>query len=99
MISYVAIMFGLFWNMTNLLWIGIGFFALLVLFSVLTLPVELDASRRGIRLLQEAGMLKDPQDSKGARQMLNAAAMTYLAAAITSILQLLYYISIANRRS
>lgn len=99
MISYVAIMFGLFWNMTNLLWIGIGFFALMVVFSILTLPVELNASKRGIKLLQEAGLLKDPQDEKGARQMLNAAAMTYLAAAVTSILQLLYYISIAQRRS
>jgi Zn-dependent membrane protease YugP len=98
-ISYIAIMFGLFWNMTNLLWIGIGFFALMVLFSILTLPVELDASRRGIRLLQEADLLQNPQDEQGARQMLNAAALTYLAAAVTSILQLLYYISIAQRRS
>ena len=98
-ISYIAIMFGLFWNMTGLLWIGIGFFALMVLFSILTLPVELDASRRGIKLLTEAGLLKDPQDARGARQMLNAAALTYLAAAITSILQLLYYISVAERRS
>ena len=98
-ISYIAIMFGLFWNMTGMLWIGIGFFALMVLFSILTLPVELDASRRGIKLLDEAGLLKDPQDARGARQMLNAAALTYLAAAVTSILQLLYYISIAQRRS
>jgi hypothetical protein len=98
-ISYFAILFGLFWNMTGLLWIGIGFFALMVLFSILTLPVELDASRRGIRLLQEAGLLNDPQDAAGAKQMLNAAALTYLAAAITSILQLLYYISVAQRRS
>jgi Zn-dependent membrane protease YugP len=98
MISYVAIMFGLFWHMNNLLWIGIGFFALMVLFSVLTLPVELDASKRGIKLLKEAGLLKDPQDEKGTKQMLNAAAMTYLAAAVTSILQLLYYISVAERR-
>jgi Zn-dependent membrane protease YugP len=99
MISYVAIMFGLFWNMTGLIWVGIFFFAIMVLFSILTLPVELDASRRGIRLLEEANLLNDPQDAKGARQMLNAAALTYLAAAITSILQLLYYISVAQRRS
>jgi Zn-dependent membrane protease YugP len=97
-ISYIAIMFGLFWNMTGLLWIGIGFFALMVVFSLLTLPVEIDASRRGIKLLQEAGLLNNPEDAAGSKQMLNAAAMTYLAAAITSILQLLYYISIAQRR-
>ena len=97
-ISYVAIMFGLFWNMTNLLWIGIGFFALMVLFSILTLPVELDASKRGISLLKEAGLLKNSEDERGTKQMLNAAALTYLAAAVTSILQLLYYISVAERR-
>jgi Zn-dependent membrane protease YugP len=97
-ISYIAIMFGLWWNMTGMLWIGIGFFALMVLFSILTLPVELNASKRGIQLLTEAGLLNDPHDARGARQMLNAAALTYLAAAITSILQLLYYISVAQRR-
>ena len=97
-ISYIAIMFGLWWNMTGMLWIGIGFFALMVLFSILTLPVELNASKRGIKLLTEAGLLNDPQDAAGAKQMLNAAALTYLAAAITSILQLLYYISVAQRR-
>ena len=98
-ISYIAMMFGLFWNMTNLLWIGIGFFALMVLFSILTLPIEWDASRRGIRLLKEAGLLNNTEDEQGAKQMLNAAALTYLAAAVTSILQLLYYISVAERRS
>ena len=97
-ISYIAIMFGLFWNMTGLLWIGIFFFALMVLFSILTLPVEIDASRRGIKLLQEAGLMQNPSDTKGARAVLTAAALTYLAAAVTSILQLLYYISVANRR-
>jgi Zn-dependent membrane protease YugP len=98
MISYIAILFGLWFNMTGLLWIGIIFFALLVLFSVLTLPVEIDASRRGTKLLQEAGLMQNENDAKGSKAVLNAAAMTYLAAAITSILQLLYYISIAKRR-
>ena len=84
MISYFAILMGFWFNMTNMLYIGIFFFAIMVLFSILTLPVEIDASRRGIRLLNEAGLLNDPQDAKGAKQMLNAAALTYLAAAITS---------------
>jgi Zn-dependent membrane protease YugP len=97
-ISYIAILFGLWFNMTGLLWVGILFFALMVLFSVLTLPVELDASRRGTRLLQEAGLMQAETDAKGSRAVLTAAALTYLAAAITSILQLLYYISVAERR-
>jgi Zn-dependent membrane protease YugP len=63
------------------------------------LPIELDASRRATKLLQEAGLMRTDEDAQGARAVLTAAALTYLAAAITSILQLLYYISVANRRS
>lgn len=98
-ISYICIFFGLWFNMTNLLWLGVLFFGLMVLFSLLTLPVEIDASRRGLALLRESGLMQTPEDEKGARQVLTAAGLTYLAAAITSVLQLLYYISVANRRS
>ncbi|HHB90758.1 MAG TPA: zinc metallopeptidase [Anaerolineae bacterium] len=97
-ISYIAIFLGLWFNMTNLLWIGILFFALMVLFSILTLPVEIDASRRALRLLNEAGLLVSDQDRRGAKAVLTAAGLTYLAAAVTSILQLLYYIHLAQRQ-
>ena len=99
MISYLAILFGLIFNIANLIYIGIIFFALMVIFSILTIPVEVNASRRGRRLLREADLMETEVDDKGSRAVLNAAALTYLAAAITSILQLLYYISIAQRRS
>lgn len=98
-LSYMAILLGLLFNMTNLIWIGIFFFGLMVLFSILTLPIEFDASRRGLQLLREAGLLESAQDARGSRQMLTAAALTYLGAAVTSILQLLYYVSLAQRRS
>ncbi len=98
-ISYIAIFFGLWFNMTNLLWVGIFFFGLMVLFSILTLPVEIDASKRALRLLDEAGLLVSDQDRRGAKAVLTAAGLTYLAAAVTSILQLLYYISVANRQN
>lgn len=98
-LSYLMILGGLFLNMTGLLWLGILFFGLMVVFSVLTLPVEIDASVRGLRLLREAGLIRSEQDSSGARQMLTAAATTYIAAAIASVLQLLYYISLAQRRN
>jgi Zn-dependent membrane protease YugP len=98
-LSYIAIFMGLVFDLTGLLWIGIFFFALMVLFSILTLPVEINASRRGLRLLEEAKLMRSENDAKGARQVLNAAAMTYLAAEISYILQLLYYISVARRRS
>ena len=97
MLSYISILFGLIFNMVNLIWIGIFFFALMVLFSIFTLPVEIDASRRGLKLLREAGLTQTDEDAQGARGVLTAAALTYLAAAVTSILQLLYYISLAQR--
>lgn len=98
-LSYMSLMFGLIFNMTNLIWLGVFFFALMVLFSLLTLPVELDASRRALKLLDEAGLMRTDEDRKGARAVLRAAALTYLAAAIASVLQLLYYVSIARRAS
>ena len=98
-LSYVCLMFGLIFEMTNLIWLGVLFFGLMVIFSLLTVPVELDASRRGLKLLTEAGLMKNDEDRKGSRAVLTAAALTYLAAAVTSVLQLLYYVSIARRAS
>jgi Zn-dependent membrane protease YugP len=98
-VSYISIVLGLIFNVTGLLWIGIIFFALMVIFSILTIPVEFNASRRGLNMLGEAGLMVTDEDAKGSRQMLTAAGLTYVAAAITSILQLLYYVSIAQRRS
>ncbi len=97
-VSYIAILAGFLLNMTGLIWIGIIFFGLMVIFTLLTLPVEFDASRRAMNLLTESGLMQSKEDSRGARTVLRAAALTYVAAAITSVLTLLYYISIANRR-
>lgn len=72
--------------------IGIMLFAAAVLFSVITLPVEFDASRRALGQLRELNIVT-AQDSSGARSVLTAAAMTYVAAAATSIMYLLYFIS------
>jgi hypothetical protein len=98
MISYGLIMLGFVFNFVGALYLGILFFGITVLFSVLTLPVEFDASRRGLKLLADAGLMTSAQDEKGARTVLRAAAATYVAATITAILQLLYYLALANRR-
>lgn len=97
-ISYVLILAGLFLGIAGLAWAGIGFFGLSVLFMILTLPVEFDASRRGMKLLEESGLTRTEEDTKGARQVLTAAAFTYIAAAISSVLTLLYYVSLVSRR-
>lgn len=96
-ISYIAFTMGILFNMTGLVWIGVFFFGFMVLFSLLTLPVEFDASRRGLQLLEQAGLTDTQQEKTGARKVLTAAALTYIGAAITSVLQLLYYISLAQR--
>lgn len=97
-IGYIMIFLGLFLRITGLLWLGILLFGVMVVFMILTLPVEIDASRRGLNLLRQSGLLVAEQDASGARNVLTAAAMTYVAAAISAVLQLLYFISIANRR-
>lgn len=97
-IAFISIFLGLIFNVAGLFWLGVIFYALLVLFSILTLPVEIDASRRGLKLLDKAGLMVTDEDRQGSKGVLTAAAATYIAAAVTAILQLLYYISIARRR-
>lgn len=87
-----AAMFGLMLGATGLLQIGIILFSAAVVFQVITLPVEFDASRRALVQLNQLGLVTD-KDSSGARSVLTAAAMTYIAAAATSIAYLLYFIS------
>lgn len=96
-VAYGLIMFGLIAQASGLLWLGIAVFGITVLFMLLTLPVEIDASRRGLALLKQAGLMQTEHDSGGARQVLTAAALTYVAAAVTSLLTLLYYVSLAQR--
>jgi uncharacterized protein len=96
-LSYLSILMGVIFGITGLIWLGIFIFGLMVLFSFLTLPVELDASRRAMAMLEETGLLVSAEDKSGAKAVLRAAAMTYLAAAVTSLLQLLYYIGVARR--
>lgn len=98
MISYGLIFLGFTLNSLGMLWAGVVVFGVSVAFMVLTLPVEIDASRRALVLLREAGLLKTKEDEDGAKNMLTAAASTYLAAALTSVLTLLYYISMIQRR-
>ena len=98
-IGYLMIFIGLFLNITGLIWVGILLFGVMVVFMILTLPVEFDASRRGMNLLKQSGLLVTEQDASGANNVLTAAGLTYVAAAISAVLQLLYFIGVANRRN
>jgi len=89
MFSYILIMVGLFIQPFMLL--GVALFTVGVVFTLVTLPVEWDASRRARIAMDEAGMLA-PEESRQASKVLNAAFLTYLAAAVTSLLTLLYFL-------
>ncbi len=93
MIVFIA---GVAMNVAGLTQLAIFLFAFSVIFQLVTLPVEFDASRRAVAYIRDSGMSE--VNVRGARQVLTAAALTYVAAALTSILQLLYLLGQTKRR-
>ena len=98
-LSWIFIAAGLFFGMSPaLIDVGIIMFSLAVLFELITLPVEFNASGRALTILSDSGMLY-PDETAGAKKVLSAAAMTYVASALTAVLQLLRLIMLFGRRS
>ena len=103
----IVLIAGLFLNVMGLVWLAIILYAFAVLFHVVTLPVEFNASRRGLAYIRgesssqvtsgHALALRGNADARGAKQVLTAAALTYVVGALTSIIQLLYYVSLFSR--
>jgi Zn-dependent membrane protease YugP len=95
-LGWILIMVGLFLRSTNLgtsiAWLGILFFAGGAVFALATLPVEFNASARAKQLLAQSGIIRTEEETRGVNQVLNAAALTYVAGLITAVLQLLYYV-------
>lgn len=87
----ILIIAGILLNFLGLAWLGVIFFGAVLLFHVVTLPVEFDASRRALRLIDELGILQG-RENQGARAVLQAAAFTYVATAFYALLNLLYYV-------
>ena len=94
---FPVFLMGILFSWEPLIYVGIVCFALTLVFSLVTLPVEFDASKRAIRALEQGGFLSRDELS-GARAVLSAAAMTYVAAAISSLLQLVRLLIIARDR-
>jgi Zn-dependent membrane protease YugP len=84
-----AVMGGMLLQLQPLIWLGIVAFSVFVLFTLVTLPVEFNASSRAVAALEGAGMIA-ADEVEGTRKVLNAAALTYVAAAIGAIMNLLY---------
>ena len=89
-VSPFLILLGYFLQMEVLLFLALGVFLLSVLFQLVTLPVEFDASSRALDAIKQSGVL-NPQEQKGAKKVLSAAALTYVAALLQSLLIFLYY--------
>ena len=98
-LSMIVIIIGLFviGIFPALFWVGIARFAMVFLFSLITLPVEFNASRRALAWLQSSASLGETE-VKQAREALRWAASTYVVAALSSLVTLLYYIGLGNRR-
>lgn len=96
-VGYILFIIGVLLAAFNLAEIGLVFFASSTVFALITIPVEIDASKRGMKLIEKYDLL-DSFDREGAKQVLTAAAFTYLAGFLSSALNLLYYVNILNRR-
>ena len=98
-LSMIVIIIGLFviGIFPALFWVGIAMFAMVFLFGLITLPVEFNASRRALAWLQSSASLGETE-VKQAREALRWAASTYVVAALSSLVTLLYYIGLGNRR-
>ncbi|MBL7976802.1 MAG: zinc metallopeptidase [Bacteroidetes Order II. Incertae sedis bacterium] len=97
MLGPIAIMAGLAINITGLAWLGIVLFAAASVFSLVTLPVEFDASNRAKAMLAKMNLVTT-QEGEGVDKVLDAAALTYVAAAVASVAQLLYYVLLLTGR-
>jgi Zn-dependent membrane protease YugP len=95
-LGWILIFLGLLLNFTNLAWLGVLAFAGGAIFSLATLPVELNASARARRLLTDSGLIIGEDEQRGVNTVLNAAALTYVAALVTAVMQLLYYASLVS---
>src|SRR5574341_218734 len=81
----ILFIIGMFLQSPAVMWIGIGLFSLAFVFALITLPVEIDASSRAMRMLSSSGLLVGDDERRGARAVLQAAALTYVAALLMAL--------------
>lgn len=96
--TFILIMLGLFLNIAGLVDLGIILFSASVLFHIVTLPVEFDASNRAMKHLVNYSIISS-EEKTGTKKVLGAAAMTYVASTLVSVIQLLRFMSMRNNRN
>lgn len=95
-LGWILIVLGMVLNFVNLAWLGVLVFSGGALFALATLPVEFNASARAKRLLAETGIIMGEEEMRGVNKVLNAAALTYVAGLVTSVMQLLYWVTVVT---
>lgn len=89
---------GMVLSFEPLIFVGLLLYSFIMLFQLVTLPVELNASSRALSVIQDTGLLRDEAELSGAKKVLRAAAFTYVAALITALANLLRFVMIFTRR-
>ncbi|MBR3661030.1 MAG: zinc metallopeptidase [Bacilli bacterium] len=97
-IGYIAVVIGLVAGITNLIWIGIALEMVILLFQIITLPVEINASNRAAKFLALEALVEKSEQT-GSKKMLNAAALTYVASVLSTLLSVLRLVLIASNRN
>jgi len=90
-LGYIAIAVGFALRHMGLLWTGIAFEVVILLFQLVTLPVEFDASRRALKLIKDYGIVSEDEHD-GAKKMLTSAALTYVAGVLATLMEILRYV-------
>ena len=96
-LGYVILLIGLFTTLTGLRWVGIGLEGAILIFQLVTLPVEFNASNRALKLIKEYGFV-DESEHSGAKKMLTSAALTYVAGVLAAIVDILRLVLLYGRR-
>ncbi len=99
-LGYIAIIVGFAFSIINLVWIGVAFEIIILLFQLITLPVEFNASSRALKKIVEYGIV-DKDEHSGAKKMLTSAALTYVAGVLSTLMEILRLVlmSIGRRRN
>ena len=95
-LGWILIFLGLLIQQTQIAWLGVLVFSGGALFALATLPVELNASARAKELLTNTGLIVGNNERRGVNNVLNAAALTYVAGLVTAVMQLLYFVSLVG---
>jgi len=96
-VGYIAIVIGLIFGAMKLAWLGIFLELAILFFQLITLPVEFNASKRAADFLKKEALIEEKEQA-GSKKMLNAAALTYVASVVTTLLEILRLVLIVSRR-